>query len=335
MQFFFSISAALVLALRVSAHGYPASVLIDGMLYDGANGPDVSANSPIRKVSSGDPVTDVTSNNIICGQSAQVASGVATAKPGSLLQFNWVNEGNGNWVHNTGPIIAYMAECSGGCTSFTPDSSTAWFKIEEQGEEENGVSGTWVQANLNSGAPANVTIPSSLAAGNYLVRHEIIALQNAQSEGGAEFYPSCLQLTVSGDGTGTPNTTVHFPGAYSATDPGILGNFYDPGVVYVFPGGDLVSIADDDQSSDSGSSTPSTSSSSEGGRTSPTGTGTSSPASSTSAAVVQCKVSKKVKLRRRLSPVPEEAESREYTPEKKRRRAISLHHKRRSSESLY
>lgn len=116
--------------------------------------------------------------------------------------------------------MSYMAKCSGDCASYTPDDSTEWFKIDEEGETD----GTWAQANLNSGAPANVTIPNGLAAGNYLLRHEIIALQNAQTEGGTEYYPGCIQMTITGDSTGTPDTTVHFPGAYSATDPGILGN---------------------------------------------------------------------------------------------------------------
>ena len=44
------------------------------------------------------------------------------------------------------------------------------------------------------GGPANVTIPSDLAPGQYLIRHEIIALHLATQLGGAEFYPSCTQV---------------------------------------------------------------------------------------------------------------------------------------------
>ena len=106
-----------------------------------------------------------------------------------------------------------MAKCDGDCSSFSPDASTEWFKIDEQGESTPGDSSTWAQAKLNDGSPATVTVPEGLASGNYLVRHEIIALQNSVSQGGAEYYPSCLQVTVGGDGTGEPNTTVNFPGA--------------------------------------------------------------------------------------------------------------------------
>ncbi|KAJ7934379.1 glycoside hydrolase, partial [Mycena leptocephala] len=69
-----------------------------------------------------------------------------------------------------------------------------------------------------------VTIPRSLKAGNYVLRHEVIALHMAQFLGGAEFFPHCVQLTVTGMGSGIPtgNEVIKFPGAYRATDPGIL-----------------------------------------------------------------------------------------------------------------
>lgn len=81
---------------------------------------------------------------------------------------------------------------------------------------------------LVNGYVANVTVPNNIAPGNYLIRHEIIALHLATSLGGAEFYPSCTQLTIGGDGTDTPSNDelVTLPGAYNDNDPGI----YDPDV---------------------------------------------------------------------------------------------------------
>ncbi len=72
----------------------------------------------------------------------------------------------------------------------------------------------------------SLKLPEDLAPGDYLIRHEIIALHLAVSKGGAEFYPSCTQVRVSGDGSGKPQDTVTFPGAYSDSDPGI----FDPEV---------------------------------------------------------------------------------------------------------
>ena len=96
-----------------------------------------------------------------------------------------------------------------------------------------------------AGAVANSSIPKNLAPGNYLIRHEIITLQLAVSVGGAEFYPSCSQLRVGGDQTGTPKSSdlVSLPGAYSDTDPGIYTpDVYNPGFIYTFPGPPIASF---------------------------------------------------------------------------------------------
>lgn len=73
-----------------------------------------------------------------------------------------------------------------------------------------------------TGSVATITLPATLAAGNYVIRHEIIALHLATEMGGAEFYPSCSQITVGGSETGGPTTDelVKLPGAYSDSDPG-------------------------------------------------------------------------------------------------------------------
>lgn len=75
-------------------------------------------------------------------------------------------------------------------------------------------------------AGVQYTIPSCLKAGYYLVRHEIIALHSAYSYPGAQFYPGCHQLNVTGSGATAPTGLVAFPGAYQAADPGITYNAY-------------------------------------------------------------------------------------------------------------
>jgi hypothetical protein len=127
-----------------------------------------------------------------------------------------------------------------------------------------------------NGAPASVTLPTQLAAGDYLIRHEIIALHLAVTRGGCEFYPSCTQLRVGGSQTGKPNETVAFPGAYSDDDPGIYDpNVYAPGP-YTFPGGpvsNLASPADTAGGSASPSSGTSTSTTKNAKPTSTSGSG--------------------------------------------------------------
>lgn len=102
-----------------------------------------------------------------------------------------------------------------------------WFKIDQSGLDTSKSSTAWTTDGQSS---VDVTIPSCIPAGNYLMRNEQIALHVAQSVGGAQFYLSCGQLTVTGGGSTEPagDELVAFPGAYSAQDPGILVNINYP-----------------------------------------------------------------------------------------------------------
>jgi hypothetical protein len=65
----------------------------------------------------------------------------------------------------------------------------------------------------------NVTIPRMLKPGNYVIRHEVVNLDNKYS---AHLFPNCAQLEFSGDGDAVPykEYLVEFPGVYSDDDPG-------------------------------------------------------------------------------------------------------------------
>jgi cellulase len=69
-------------------------------------------------------------------------------------------------------------------------------------------------------------LPTCVASGQYLLRVEVLALHSASKQGQAQFYQSCAQINVSGSGSFSPSNTVTFPGAYSASDPGILASIY-------------------------------------------------------------------------------------------------------------
>jgi hypothetical protein len=67
-----------------------------------------------------------------------------------------------------------------------------------------------------------VTIPSCIAAGQYLLRVEHIALHSQP----AQIYISCGQIQVTGGGSTTPTKLASFPGAYTSSDPGLKVNIY-------------------------------------------------------------------------------------------------------------
>ena len=127
--------------------------------------------------------------------------------------------------------MVYLSKVS---NSLNNDGSGSWFKIFETGYDQ--ATGKWGNDLLNDNCgKQKVTIPSSIAAGDYLLRAETIALHSASGVGGAQFYMSCYALKVTGGGGANPSG-VSFPGAYSATDPGIMINIYQTPINYKIPG---------------------------------------------------------------------------------------------------
>jgi hypothetical protein len=199
----------LVLLPFVSGHGYVAQVAIDGKDYYG-NLPNADpVPSIVRQINDVSPVKGADNPYLNCGQDAQLASLVANANPGSQMQFWWKGGDGSDWPHNIGPIMTYMAQCVGTTCDKYNSTTAEWFKIEETGLEPGDM--VWYQQNISAsisphifslltalgavnGGPSNITLPPTLAPGQYLVRHEIIALHLANEMGGAEFYPSCTQV---------------------------------------------------------------------------------------------------------------------------------------------
>ncbi|KAF2641663.1 fungal cellulose binding domain-containing protein [Massarina eburnea CBS 473.64] len=213
MRFFI----ASLLAATASAHyTFPALV---------AGGSTTSAWQYVRKTTnyqSNGPVTDVTSTQIRCYELAP-GTGAQTYEvaAGSTLGFTAQTS-----ISHPGTLQFYMAKVPTGQTAASWDGSgDVWFKIFEQGPTISGGSLSWPSQGKSS---VTVSIPKSIPSGEYLFRVEHIALHSASSAGGAQFYISCAQVKVTGGGNGSPGPLVAFPGAYKATDPGIMLNIYYP-----------------------------------------------------------------------------------------------------------
>ncbi|KAL1674324.1 glycoside hydrolase family 61 protein [Schizophyllum commune] len=256
------LSLAAALIPSVAAHGYVSSITIDGEEHKGPNVADGEAGDcvkyAIRAVNTIDPVKGASNPDILCGPGAKATAQYADAKPGSDIEVQWVGGGGQKWPHEVGPLLTYLAACPDSACDSWDAKDAQWFKIDEQGMREDG---TWVHQDLMQGLPAKLTLPTTLAPGAYLLRHEIIALHNAINKGGAEFYESCAQIKVAGgddddadDGAkmqrreeGKPDESelVTFPGAYKDDDKGILVDAYDLASPddYVFPGPPVAKLA--------------------------------------------------------------------------------------------
>jgi len=195
----------------------------------------------IREPTYDGPITDVTSSNIVCngGPNPTTASStVINVAAGSSVSARWRHtqtSGSDDVIDpsHKGPVMAYLKKVS----SATSDAGTGdgWFKISESGL--NLGTGKWATEDLIAALGEQaIPIPSCIASGQYLLRAELIALHGASSSGGAQFYLECAQINITGgSGSKTPST-VSFPGAYKATDPGILINIYGTLTSYTIPG---------------------------------------------------------------------------------------------------
>jgi hypothetical protein len=162
--------------------------------------------------------------DIACHKSATVGKNFINVNAGQTLTLYW-----NTWPDShKGPIINYIApyQASAGSLQFSKISQAAI------------VSGTtWVTDNLiKSNFTSTVTIPRNLKAGNYVLRHEIIALHGAGSDNGAQAYPQCLNLKVGGSGTVSPSGGTPGTSLYTRSTPGIIFNLYGSYTSYPFPG---------------------------------------------------------------------------------------------------
>ncbi|KAI4185993.1 MAG: hypothetical protein L6R41_003764, partial [Letrouitia leprolyta] len=160
--------------------------------------------------------------DIICHVGATPAKASVTITAGSSLTLKW-----SSWPDSHhGPVIDYLAPCpdGGDCTS-VDKSQLKFQKIAESGLlDGSSPPGYWGADKLREAdASWTVKIPECVKPGNYVLRHEIIALHGAFQKDKAQNYPQCLNLKVeSGGGMEGLEGGVGAVGMYGDSDPGIL-----------------------------------------------------------------------------------------------------------------
>jgi hypothetical protein len=247
---FLTLAIALSASLftTVAAHGYVKDMNVDGKTYEAWKPFADPYVTPIparitRKFPDDGPVTDYTSKDMLCNKNAPTTAGLtADATPGAEVVFNWQFVGG-----HKGPINVYLADCGASCDGFDGSSGKVWFKIAETGlitaPDAAGNGGYWASDKLmEDGGKWTINLPKDLAAGNYLMRHEILAMHSA---GAPQFYPSCSQLKVSGSGSAKPSTSdlVAIPQVYSDSLDAIKFNIWSAFSSYTPAGPPVASLA--------------------------------------------------------------------------------------------
>jgi len=242
----------------VSAHGYVTGVRVNGVFFKGF-APDQGFNPvavepvPVGWAAKNNDLGFLTPDafqtlDINCHKNATAAKAYAHANPGDTIEFVW-----NQWIEShKGPIINYIAPCNGelncmllggvqitkqmtgDCAALRP-SSLRWTKFSQDGLITPGY---WITDSLmHNNYTATTTLPRNLRAGNYVVRHEIIALHGARQDNGAQSYPQCVNLKVGGSGVVAPAQGVEGTKLYSRTEKGMKYDIYDKNLTgYPIPG---------------------------------------------------------------------------------------------------
>ena len=105
-------------------------------------------------------------------------------------------------------------------------------KIQEGGYSN----GQWVTDKMiRDGKSSNATIPASLKAGNYVLRHDAIALHGARNHDSQQ-YPQCVNIKVTGGGNSVPTGGVPGTRLYNPNEPGLIFDLYTKFTSYPIPG---------------------------------------------------------------------------------------------------
>lgn len=228
-----TISASIIagLAAKAAAHGIVTKITIGTQTYQGYD-PSFQYQTPAPQVigwsspESQDrgpvPGTAYSDPDIICARGATPGAISAPVAAGESVSLQWTE-----WPESHhGPVLDYLANCNGDCSS-VDKTALKFFKIDGVGMTD--VSTTPPKfadddmiANNNTWT---VKIPSDIAPGNYVLRHETIALHEGNRDGGSQPYPQCINLEITGSGTANP-AGVAGTELYKQGDPGILFNIY-------------------------------------------------------------------------------------------------------------
>ncbi|KAG5973265.1 hypothetical protein E4U55_000621 [Claviceps digitariae] len=230
-------------ALTVAAHGRVSEVVIKGVAYEGYNSPAWASNPnppnvfawTISQMDLGFVApSKFNSPDIICHRDAKPAKSHVQVAAGDILTMKWTP-----WPESHhGPVMDYLANCHGPCET-VDKTKLEFFKIDAVGLVKQHPQTFGDDILISNNNSWRLQIPEKLAAGNYVLRHETIALHSAGNMDGAQAYPQCFNLKITGSGTLQP-AGVKGTELYKTTEPGILSNIYVPELKYEIPGPPLM-----------------------------------------------------------------------------------------------
>ncbi|KAJ2756963.1 hypothetical protein GGH94_001394 [Coemansia aciculifera] len=238
----YKLSSVLALVATLALTGN-AQKQIQGLTFAGNTGaPDSSFNLPKNALAEA-PISDLKSKAFACRSNGFNFPAIKSysATGGEMFIVTWDKaaiEASGK-SKITGPCNHWLASTAAGTDNLK------WFRIGEVGySAESG----WCTDIIRKDGQLVVSMPDDLPVGDYIFRSEVIDLtyagktSNDDPTMGAQFYADCLKYSVTGGKNQKMPTEglVSLPGAYLATDKGLLLNLTadgkPPAGKYTVPG---------------------------------------------------------------------------------------------------
>jgi hypothetical protein len=244
-----ALAGLLMCAARVGAHGIASALVVypggadTGTFYRGYN-PSYQYQKPAPQVvqwSTPDdlqntfvPPTSYDKPDIVCHLGATPADMAIPVKGGDVLGVQWTT-----WPDShKGPIFDMLANCNGPCQG-VDKTKLKFFEIGQSALVDSAADVWAGNVLIKNNLTWFIKIPTAIAPGNYVLRHEIIALHAAGQVNGAQNYPFCFNLAIDTKGTDKP-VGAPIEGMFSPTDPGIKFDlFARKGGAYPMPGPSL------------------------------------------------------------------------------------------------
>ena len=236
------------------AHGRITGITTSGLVYPGwdpASSPNLTPPKPLAAWSASNlgniyiRPSQFNISNITCHYNALPGALSVLVIAGEEIKLQW-NE----WpTSHVGPVMTYLADCHGSCAREDDveafKEGLEWVKIDELGWLNStgwdvlDLGGTWATNILIANDFSWVVrIPEGLQEGEYVLRHEIIALHVAERLDGAQAYPQCVNIKVKGKGEEGKRLDGGVTGTqlYGMRDEGILVDVHKKIDGYKIPG---------------------------------------------------------------------------------------------------
>jgi hypothetical protein len=132
------------------------------------------------------PGTKYADPDIICARGATPGAISAPIVAGESVSLQWTD-----WpVSHHGPVLDYLANCNGDCSK-VDKTTLKFFKIDAVGMTSFATTPPLFADDdfIANNQTWTVQIPADIAPGNYVLRHETIALHEGNRDGGSQPYP--------------------------------------------------------------------------------------------------------------------------------------------------